>query len=78
MYVAGTNMPGFMPDNEPAEFATFDEAKRYIIGIIKNDEEQVDTEDAAEELCHFAEDVNLQSGEFSARCQRTVYWVKTL
>ena len=28
---AGTNDPGYLPDSEPAGFATWDEARRYII-----------------------------------------------
>lgn len=40
VWIAGYNMPGYMPDNEPAEFETFDEAKRYIIGMMKEFEEQ--------------------------------------
>lgn len=30
-YSAGWNMPGCLPENEPAEFKTFEEAKNYII-----------------------------------------------
>lgn len=38
-WIAGYNMPGYLPDNEPAEFGTFDEAKRYIIGLMKQFED---------------------------------------
>lgn len=75
MYVAGTNTPGYMPDNDPAEFETFDEAKRWVIGWLKHEEDCVDTEEEAETLCAFAEDVNLQSDEFSGVCLGRVYWV---
>lgn len=30
-YVAGWNIPGYLPENEPAEFKTFEEAKNYIV-----------------------------------------------
>lgn len=40
-YVAGWNMPGFMPDSEPAEFDNADDALEYIRdAIIDLDEEQ--------------------------------------
>jgi hypothetical protein len=74
-WVAGYNMPGYMPDSDPAEFETADEAKRYIIGTIKLEEDTACEEKEAEELAAFAEDVNLQSGEFSAQCGNCVYWV---
>ena len=76
-YVAGWNMQGYMPDSEPSEFETFDEAKRYVIRGIKLDEDEAETEEVAEELSAFAEDVNLESGEFSGRVGNRVYWVTT-
>lgn len=75
-YVIGTNMPGYMPDNEPQECATFDEAKRVLIWWIKHEEDCVDTEEEAEELSSFAEEVNLQSGPMSAQCLGKVYWIQ--
>lgn len=74
-FVAGWNMPGYMPDNDPATFATFDDAKRYIIAELKIAEENADTEDEAETLAAFAEDVNLQSGPFGATCCKYHYFV---
>lgn len=40
-YVAGFNMPGYMPDSEPSEFDTAEEALDYIKGEIStaNDDE---------------------------------------
>lgn len=76
-FIAGCNTPGYLPDSEPAEFETQDEAKRYIISCLKFEEECVDTEEEAETLAAFAEEVNLQSGEFSAQCLGRVYWVTT-
>lgn len=32
VWIAGFNMPGYLPESEPAGFATFEEAKAYIIG----------------------------------------------
>lgn len=74
-FVAGWNMPGYMPDSEPAEFDNAEDAKQYIIDTIKRAEEETDDETEAETLCAFAEDVNLESDEFSAKCLQYVYWV---
>jgi len=35
-WVAGYNMPGYMPDNEPAVFESFDDAKSYILETLEN------------------------------------------
>lgn len=77
VYIAGCNMAGYMPDGELCEFETQDEAKRYIISLIKMSEELAETETDAETLSAFAEDVNLQSGEFSAICLGWCYFVTT-
>ena len=74
-FIAGMNTPGYIPDNEPVEFEILDDAKHYIISCIKWEEDWRDIESEAEELCHFAEQVNLQSGKFSAVCLGTCYWV---
>lgn len=74
-FVAGWNMPGYMPDSEPAEFDNAEDAKQYIIDTVKRAEEETDDETEAETLCAFAEDVNLESDEFSAQCLNYVYWV---
>lgn len=81
LYSAGTNMPGYMPDSDPAMFLDFDDAKQYIIDQIKKDEDQAAeelNEALAEELCHTAEDVNLQSAEFSVTIGNRAYWVSKL
>lgn len=75
MWVAGTNQPGYMPDSDPAEFETFDEAKRFIIGEMKYDEENAEREEVAEGLAALAEEVNLESSEFSYIINNRVYWV---
>jgi hypothetical protein len=77
-FVAGWNMPGYMPDNPPEEFATFDAAKRYIIDAIKREEDEEEDEEKAEALAAFAEDVNLQSSPFGATCGRFHYFVSTI
>lgn len=65
MYVALWNMPGCLPEMEPMEFETFDEAKRAIIDELKAAEDRAESEDEAEDFCSLAEDVNLESRPFS-------------
>jgi hypothetical protein len=38
---AGTNEPGYLPDDLPATFATWDEARRYVIGELLLDADNV-------------------------------------
>lgn len=71
-------MPGYMPD-EPAEgFESFDEAKRYLIDEMKRDEENAESEEAAEELAALAEDLNLCSDAcgFTARLSNRHYFIQ--
>ena len=65
-YVAVWNIPGCLPEMEPMEFDSFDEAKRAIIDALKEAEDGAETEAEAEKFCHLAEDVNLESGPFAA------------
>jgi hypothetical protein len=37
---AGLNMPGYMPDSEPASFETWEEARDYIVEEIERDADQ--------------------------------------
>lgn len=74
-YVAGTNIPGYMPDSEPAEFETFEEARSYIIDMILMDSECAETDEQAEELEAFAKEVEERTSEFAGICLDRVYWV---
>lgn len=74
-YVAGSNMPGYMPDETPYEHETFDAAKRDIIGQMLNDADAAETEAEAEALTLEAEDVNLMSSPFAVQVGNRVYFV---
>lgn len=75
-FYAGFNMPGFLPDSEPGVFDDDEDAKRSIIESIKHAEESAETESIAEALAAFAEDVNLESEEFTLRGpDGLAYWV---
>ena len=76
-WAAGWNMPGYLPDSEPAEFDNAEDAKQYIIDAVKRAEDETEDETEAETLCGFAEDINLETAdEFSAQCGAYVYWVR--
>lgn len=77
-YTAGWNAPGYLPDSDPGEFDTFDDAKRYIIEELKRQEDEAgeDDEELAEDFAALAEDVNLESEPFSVMGpDGYAYWV---
>jgi hypothetical protein len=41
-FYAGWNMPGYMPDNEPARFQTWEDAREYIVGEMESFADQND------------------------------------
>ena len=63
-FYAMFNMPGCMPDSDPYLCDTFDEAKRCVIEDLKNAEDSALNETDAEDFCHMAEEVNLETGPF--------------
>lgn len=56
-WVAGFNMPGYMPDNEPASFETWEEARDYIVQELDRACDETDSvsdgEDYAKAARHF-------------------------
>lgn len=62
-WVAGWNNPGYLPEMEPEEFETQEEAVRFLIEEAKCREDMAaedENEERAEAWCHFAEDLNAQ------------------
>jgi hypothetical protein len=51
-WAAGWNMPGYMPDNEPAGFATWEEARDYLVSELERAAEE--SEDEASEYAEAA------------------------
>ncbi len=81
-YVAGWNMPGYLPESEPETFSEFDDAKAYIIDTLKSfedDEGAAGDEDKAIDFCHAAEDANLwQESDTRGRivaAGNLVFWI---
>ncbi len=75
VYVARWNLPGCIPDDEPALFLTFEEAKASILEDIKGHEDSEEDEDKATALCHLAEEVNLCGSPFVLEAAGVVYVV---
>jgi hypothetical protein len=78
VWTAGWNMPGYLPESEPARFLSAGEAAGYILDAIGQHADEAvcsDDNEGAEALEAFAGDVNSQRGEFSAQCGNLVYWV---
>lgn len=79
LFIAGWNPCGYMPDNKPTKYDSFNEAKRSLIWDIKNLlEEDAQTEEETEDFCLLAEDVNLESGPFSLICWGYCFWIMEL
>ena len=77
-YVVGLNMPGYMPDSEPAEFDNADDARAYIAEEMRRSAET--EEESAEELEEAADALELlSSDEAGAEWGRTIgqfhYWL---
>jgi hypothetical protein len=80
-YVAGWNMPGYLPETEPEFFADFDDAKRYLLNAMGDHADEYGTagdEDTAEDIETARQDCNLESGPFSVCVADLAYWVETV
>lgn len=71
-YVAGWNMPGYMPDMDPAEFETADEALEFIHASIEEGIEQEELDMPIEDISQLKADAN---GEFGATIGKYHYWI---
>jgi hypothetical protein len=92
--VAGWNMPGCMPESEPAECESFEQARAYIVeelnnvieglytGFLGDSNAPTDERDAALEeekaLNEAIGYVQRQSGEFGFQVGQYYYFVSTL
>jgi len=79
-FVAGYNMPGYLPDSEPAEFDDADVARSYIADELRRYAEYADTDEYAQQVQELAESLeNLNTTGAGAEFGRTVgeyyYWI---
>ena len=78
-FVAGWNMPGYLPETQPEFFEDFDDAKRYVLNVMEEHSDQLWDEDLAEDLEAIRQDVNLESSAFTTdECAGLVYWVEVV
>jgi hypothetical protein len=78
-FVAGWNMPGYMPDNEPAAFETFEDAQAYIREEMERHAEEaahgVAREEAAEAFRAALERLDESESEFGETIDEYHYWI---
>lgn len=74
-YVAGWNMPGYLPTSEPAEFDTLQDAREYIASEIAMDRDASADDDDEVEYADAITTAETASGPFEVYCDRFVYWV---
>jgi hypothetical protein len=72
-FVAGWNMPGYMPDNEPAAFETFGDAQEYLADEIKRHNDESDLPD--ETLAATLERLDESESEFGETVGNYHYWI---
>lgn len=78
IYIAGWNMPGYMPEAEPATFAELDDAREYLVrGIDQHDDDADDgqTDGPTWRDARFLAE-NLQPGE-RVTFRGLAYWIQT-
>jgi len=74
-YIAGFNQPGYLPESEPEEFDTFDEAKDYLVNEMERALDDSD-EESSDDLESDIEEVQEQTAEFSfLASDGYAYWV---
>ena len=84
-YVAGWNMPGYMPDSEPAEFDNADDARAYIAEEMRSHAEEIEgvDDEECEKIAALNEAAdaleNLIAEEYGAEYGNTIagrhYWI---
>lgn len=75
-FVAGWNMPGYMPDSEPASFDNVEDAREYVADEMANWLESQCSEGVeCEDLRHALQIVREGSGEFGITVGGYHYWV---
>jgi len=79
-YIAGWNMPGYMPDSEPVQFDDADEAWEYIADSMEEhadslEDSTADNADNVAALRICAEVLRVGDGEFGITIAGWHYWV---
>jgi len=72
-FAAGWNMPGYMPDNEPACFETFEEVQSYLAEEIKRHAEESETPES--DIEPTLEMLDESEEEFGETVGNYHYWI---
>jgi hypothetical protein len=83
LWSAGWNMPGYMPDSDPALFMDWSDARDYIAGEIRTtaeqDEEDPEATQRVDDLREYADSLDNLKPDYDAEIGNTVgqyhYWV---
>jgi hypothetical protein len=78
IWIAGTNMPGYMPDSDPIEFDDEYDAHDYIASLMKGvaDDIEDENQEGADDLRESAFDLkNCVTGEYGRTIAGGHYWV---
>lgn len=74
VYCAGWNMPGYMPETAPAEFATEEAARDYLCEELSRLADNEETEEAAAEYLAAHDAIN--GGQNNVTAGQYVYWLQ--
>jgi len=88
MFIAGWNMPGYLPDSDPVEFETRDEAVSYLSDTIErfwddeyqaayDDDIHAELEEIANRWTGVAEALNYQDGSVTGD-DSLVFWIERI
>ena len=77
-YVAGWNMPGYLPETDPQEFDNLAEAREYIVDEIRHLASGLEEQALYEEAMELAADIDLSYCEFTTEVlpDGYVYWLQ--
>jgi hypothetical protein len=76
-FIAGFNQPGYLPDNDPEEFDTFEEARDYLADELdRAADDATEGGDLADALEESADEIREETGPFSyLAADGYAYWV---
>lgn len=74
-WVAGWNIPGYLPDGPPERFATSEEAREYIAAELEECADQCETQGAYNEYEEAAVDIRNGEGEYGETIGRYHFFV---
>lgn len=70
-WMAGWNMPGYLPETDPVEFDTWEDARSYIAETLEHWEDDNDFLDA-----HTALHVATPGVGWAAQTRNTILWIE--